>query len=216
MSSDRPSDARSPRPEGVRPRTSQGHDLASVLRLRGAPLVEALERHLPGSREHAVATSSYAFTAAVGRGFDRAQCEVSREAAMLHDIGLIYVAAPIAAKPASERDPDEAATWATHYEAAYQLARGAGVPEQVCGWLLRVRELYDGSGPEEIAGEQIPVESRLMRAACVCQTALASPSGGEPAVRVAIKALAGRAGGELDPRVVAALIAILDRAAPGD
>jgi HD-GYP domain-containing protein (c-di-GMP phosphodiesterase class II) len=216
MSSDRPSDAPSPRPEGAEPLPTQAGDLASLLRLRGAPLVEALERHLPGSREHAVATASYAFTAAVGLGFDRARCEVAREAAMLHDIGLIYVPAPIAAKPASERDEAEAATWARHYDAAYQLARGAGIPEGVCGWLLRVRELYDGTGPEEMAAEMVPIESRLIRAACVCQTALASASGDEPPLRTAVKALAGRAGGELAPRVVAALIAILDRAAADD
>ena len=35
------------------------------------------------------------------------------------------------------------------------------------------------------------------------------------AMRVAIKQLAGQAGGELDPKVVASLITILDRSAPG-
>ena len=214
MSSDPPSGApssssRAPAPSGADPAA-----LAAVLQERGAPLVEALERHLPGSREHAVATASYAFTAAVGLGFSRAQCEVAREVAMLHDIGLIYVPAAIAAKPAAERDREEDATWATHYDAAYQLARGAGIPEDVCGWLLRARERYDGTGPERLNGEQIPIVSRVMRAACVCQTALAAP-GGEPPVRAAIKQLAGRAGAELDPKVVASLVAILERAAPG-
>src|SRR5204862_3992970 len=124
-------------------------------------------RHLPGSREHALATSSYAFATAVGLGFDRAQCEVAREAATLHEIGLIYVPAAIARKPADQRDATEAETWATQYEAAYQLARGAGIPENVCAWLLRVRERYDGTGPERLGGEKIPLESRLMRAACI-------------------------------------------------
>jgi HD-GYP domain-containing protein (c-di-GMP phosphodiesterase class II) len=176
-------------------------------------LVEALERHLPGSREHAAATSSYAFAAAAGLGFNRARCEVVREAAMLHGIGLIYVPAEIAAKPARQRDEAETATWERHYEAAYQLARGAGILEEVCGWLLRVRELYDATGPERLPGTQIPVESRLIRAACVCETALATPPGDLLPARAAIEKLAGRAGGELDPKVAAALIAILDRAA---
>jgi HD-GYP domain-containing protein (c-di-GMP phosphodiesterase class II) len=209
MSSDLPSAGPSLRAEGV----GEAADLAAQLRERGAPLVEALERHLPGSRDHAVATASYAFAAAVGLGFDRGQCEIAREMGMLHDIGLIYVPAEIAAKPAHERDAAEAETWATQYDAAYQLARGAGIPEYACSWLLRVRERYDGTGPERIGGDRIPLESRLMRAACVCQTALAGASGDEPALRTATKELAGRAGGELDPKVVASLIAILDRAA---
>ncbi len=210
MSSDRPSDVPSPSPD---PRSEL--DLASLLRLRGEPLVEAVERHLPGARKHAEATASYAFAGAVGLGFDRAQCEVAREAAMLHEIGLIYVPAAIAVKPPRERDEAEAATWAEHYEAGYRLARGAGIPEHACGWLLRVRERYDGGGPEEIAAERIPIESRLIRAACLCQTTLVAAAGGGegPALRATIDVLAERAGTELDPRVVAALTTILERAA---
>ena len=133
---------------------------------------------------------------------------------MLHDIGLIYVPAEIASKPAAERDAQEAETWATQYDAAYQLARGAGIPEYACSWLLHVGERYDGTGSERMGGDRIPLESRLTRAACACQTALAGASGDEPPLRTATKALANRAGGDLDPKVVASLITILDRAAP--
>ena len=65
-----------------------------------------------------------------------------------------------------------------------------------------------------MSGDAIPLESRLIRAACVCQTALtaAEARGGRP-VEATIEALAERAGGELDPRVVAALTTILERAA---
>jgi HD-GYP domain-containing protein (c-di-GMP phosphodiesterase class II) len=210
MTSDPPSYARSLSPAG---RTGDGPDLAALLRERGGPLLEALERHLPGSRQHAEATASYAFTAAVWLGFDRAQCDVAREATMLHEIGLIYVPAAVAAKAAGERTREEILVWDRQYESAYQLARGAGLPEQACSWLLRIRERYDGSGPERLAGERIPLESRLMRAACACQTALSAPAGDAPAARVAIAHLASRAGGDLDPRVVAALVSVLDRVA---
>ncbi len=209
MSSDRPSDVPSPEAGGG------DLDLASLLRQRGAPLVDALERHLPGARAHAEATASYAFAAAVGLGFERLQCEVAREAAMLHEIGLIYVPAPVAAKMAAGRDAAEAEAWAGHYEAGYRLARGAGVPESSCGWLLRARERYDGSGPDGLAGEDIPIESRLIRAACECQTALAAApvEGTTLPVKQALDVLGRQAGEELDPRVVAALSSILERAA---
>jgi HD-GYP domain-containing protein (c-di-GMP phosphodiesterase class II) len=211
MSSDPPSDVPSPRPD--RRSSPDELELADLLKLRGRPLVEALENHLPGSREHAEATASYAFAAAVGLGFDRSRSEVAREAAALHEVGLIYVPAAVAAKPAGERDAVEAETWAGHYEAGYRLARGAGMPEHVCGWLLRAREHYDGGGPESLAGDEIPLESRLIRAACVCQTALVSAPAGAPPLRAAVETLTGRAGGELDPRVVAGLTTILRGAA---
>jgi len=210
MSSDRPADARSARPEsGARKRPEL--DLANLLRLRGGPLIDALEQHLPGSREHAESTASYAFAGAVGLGFDRAQAEVAREVAMLHEAGLVYVPAEIAAKPEAARSPSEQATWDEHYEAGYRLVRGAGVPDQVCAWLLRARERFDGSGPEGMAGKAIPIESRLIRAACACQTAMPAAGGDQP-TRAAIASLAGRAAGDLDPRVTTALISMLEPA----
>jgi putative two-component system response regulator len=208
MSSDRPSGAPSPEEAGA------DADLASLLRRRGAPLVDALERHLPGARAHAEATASYAFAGAVGLGLTRSQCEVAREAAILHEVGAIYVPAAVAGKPAAQRDPAEASAWAEHYEAGYRLARGAGIPETACGWLLHARERFDGSGPEGLAGEEIPIESRLIRAGCECQTAVAAAvADGEEPARAAAEGLARRAGDELDPQVVAALASVLERAA---
>jgi HD-GYP domain-containing protein (c-di-GMP phosphodiesterase class II) len=187
--------------------------LAALLQTRGAPLVEALEHHSRGAREHAEATASYAFATAVEVGFGRAQSEAVREAAMLHEAGQVCVPAAVLAKAESERDETEAEAVEAHYEAGYRLARGAGIPEHVCGWLLRVRERYDGGGPERLAGEVIPIESRIIRAACQCQTMLTLPEAGDlPAHRRAIEQLSARAGAELDPSVVAALIAILERA----
>ncbi len=152
-------------------------DLAALLRHRGAPLVEALEAHLPGSRAHAIATGSYAFAASVELSFDRNQCEVAREAAVLHEVGLVYVPAASLAKAGAGRDESEIVAVESHYEAGYKLARGAGIPEHVCRWLVRVRERFEGRGPENIAGEQIPLESRLIRASCLTASALAQAQG---------------------------------------
>jgi len=210
MSSDRPSDAPSPGPDPPDPEPG----LAALLQSRGAPLIEALEGHLPGAREHAEATASYTFATAVELGFGRERCEIAREAAKLHEVGQLYVPTAVLARPAGERDAAQAVAFDSHHEAGYRLARGAGIPEHACGWLLRVRERYDGRGPERLAAEAIPIESRIIRAACVCETALAEPAGaGGPPQRHAVERLSTRAAGELDPRVVATLIAVLDRAA---
>jgi HD-GYP domain-containing protein (c-di-GMP phosphodiesterase class II) len=210
MSSDPPSDAPSSPAE---PGDSEA-GLAALLRSRGAPLVEALERHLPGAGEHAEGTAAYAFASAVELGFERPQCEVAREIAMLHEVGLLYVPATVLAKPPNVRDATEEASWVGHYEAGYRLLGGAGIPDYARGWLLRARERYDGNGPERLAADAIPIESRIIRAACACETALAGAEelGAKPAVGRVIAQLADAAGSELDPRVVAALTAILERA----
>jgi HD-GYP domain-containing protein (c-di-GMP phosphodiesterase class II) len=185
MSSDRPSGGPSPRPD---PPPDTG-ELAELIRNRGAPLIEALESHLPGAGEHADATGAYAFGAAAELGFARRRCEAVREAARLHEIGKVY-------------------TLESHHEAGSRLARGAGIPEAACAWILHARERFDGRGPGGLVAIQIPLESRVIRAACACDLFRSQPSRDEGA----IEDLRGQAGRELDPRVVHALIAILARA----
>ena len=119
-------------------------DLAEVVRLRGAPLLDALEAHLPGSRDHAEATGGHAFAAAVGIGLDRIAAEVCRETAKLHDVGMVYVPAAAMASPFEEWDAEQRAAFDAHYEAGARLALGAGIPDDVCGWLLQIRERFDG------------------------------------------------------------------------
>jgi HD-GYP domain-containing protein (c-di-GMP phosphodiesterase class II) len=206
MSSDPPSDARSA--------ASAEPGLAAEVRLRGQPLIEALEKHLPGAREHANGTGSYAFIAAAGLGFDRAHAELVREAARLHDVGKVYVPAEVLGRPEAELSPDQAAQVANRFEAGATLARGAGIPETVCVWLLRLREHFDGTGPTGIGGEAIPVESRIIKAACVCDSAMSDPAVvSNPADRAetAFERLGTVTGTELDPRVVDALGSVISR-----
>jgi HD-GYP domain-containing protein (c-di-GMP phosphodiesterase class II) len=213
MSSDRPSDGRSRRPDGG----AAAEEAAALVRARGAPLIEAVEQHLPGAQEHAEGTGAYTFVAAVELGFDRGACQLAAEAAKLHEVGLVYVPAAVAAKTPEERDAGEAEAFAGHFEAGYRLAHGAGIPEHVCGWLLRQREPFDGGGPEGLAGDRIPIEARMIRAACLCQTALATRGPGDepPGLDRARAVLDAAAGSELDPSVVAALTAVLRRAGSG-
>jgi HD-GYP domain-containing protein (c-di-GMP phosphodiesterase class II) len=211
MSLDHPSDAPSPNPEPA----GEAVGMAALLRSRGEPLVEALDAHRPGAHEHAEGTASYAFATAVELGFERAQCEVAREVAKLHEVGQIYVPAAVLAKSVTDRDADQQRAFESHYESGYRLARGAGIPEHACGWLLRARENYDGSGPERVSGDAIPIEARLIRAACTCQTVLAEPAPPDdaaPAHGRAVASLGALAGAELDPRVAGALVAVIERA----
>ena len=85
------------------PATEPGADAAdpALLRLRGAPLLEALERHAEGARDHAESTATYAFAAAAELGLARDTCALLREASRLHEIGQIY--AGDAAAPGSHQ-----------------------------------------------------------------------------------------------------------------
>ena len=213
MSSDLPNASPSPTPdEAVIDR-----ELVERVRLRGAPLLEALESHSPGSGEHADATAWYAFAGAVGIGLDRGTADLCRETAKLHDIGMIYVPAAMTAKPFDSWSAQEREVFDAHYDAGAKLARGAGIPEDVCGWLLRIRERYDGHGPEGLAGDAIPIAARVARVACACDTLLAWGGRSEPPPerrRDAIERLRSGSGRELDPAVVDALVKVLETGAP--
>ena len=216
MSSDRQSDG--PSPEAERPAVEPS---AALVRERGLPLLEALRSHLAGAGDHAAATASYAFAAAVGLRFHRARCELMREVARLHDIGKVYVPRDLLARPYGELDAGQRAQVDDQLEAGARLARGAGVSEFACVWMLHAGERYDGSGPAGLAGEAIPIESRIVRAACHCDAALSKPVA-EDRERTeagrrsdALAELRDEAGGALDPAVVDALAAILQRADTG-
>lgn len=213
MSSDLPNASPSPTPD----ESPTDGELVERVRVRGAPLLEALESHTPGAREHAEATGSYAFAGAVGIGLDRDTADLCRETAKLHDIGMIYVPAAVTGKPFESWSAREREVFDAHYDAGAKLARGAEVPEDVCRWLLQIRERYDGQGPEGLAEKAIPVAARVARAACACDTLLAAGGRGEPTPerrREAIERLRSGSGRELDPAVVDALVRVLETGAP--
>jgi putative two-component system response regulator len=202
MSSDRPSDAPS-RPADVEP----GAPAATAIAERGAPLLDGLEAHLPGARAHADGTAAYAFAAAVELGHARASAATIREAARLHDVGLVYVPIAILGRPPEELADAERAPLESHLESAYRLCRGAGIDERVCGWILRTRERYDGGGPEGLRGMGIPLEARIIRTACAADLLLARA--GAEATQDALRAASGV---ELDPAVADAIVAVVERA----
>lgn len=193
-------------------------DLAELVRARGATLIDALESHWPGARDHADATASYAFAAAVELGFEREHAEAVREAGRLHEVGLIYVPTAVLTTPPQDRDSEGLALVNAHPAYGAELARGAGVPTEACAWIGASAERFDGRGPAGLAGERVPLPARIIRVACACDAALTAPHPAATATEhraAAFATLRVAAGRELDPRVVDALTTMLDRAAGG-
>lgn len=212
MSLPHPNDAPSPEPaEGV------NADVAALTRERGAPLLEGLEERIPGSREHADGTASWALAIAVELGLEPERCLAVREAARLHEIGNLYTDAELLAKLPDQLSDDDARRVEAHAEAGGRLAEGAGVPSAPCIWIRHSRERFDGSGvPDGLYGGAIPIESRIIRAACAFETSLHriehAPERPKRPSSTALAELQAAAGTELDPATVEALVRILARA----
>jgi HD-GYP domain-containing protein (c-di-GMP phosphodiesterase class II) len=144
----------------------------------------------------------------VGRriGMDAAEVHVLECAARLHDIGKLGVPEAILTKP-GPLDEHEWSVMRCHPDwGAEMIARMPGLGE--LGALVRAHhERWDGCGyPEGLAGERIPLASRVI-SACDAFEAMVSrrPYRAPLSMDAALAELSDAAGSQFDPVVVAAV-----------
>lgn len=135
-------------------------DPASLARVRGAPLLEALAVRLPD----AISRSDVAFAVATALAEsapaqDRA---LIGEAARLQEVGKLFVAAPVLRRAGADLSDAERELLAEHFEHGHRITLGAGIPVRACGWILHARERWDCDGPGSLGGEEIPLASRII------------------------------------------------------
>ena len=126
---------------------------------------------------------------------------------------MIYVPAAVMRTPFADWDETQRAPVRRALRGRRAARAGAGIPDVVCGWLLQIRERFDGSGPERLAGDAIPVVARLARAACAatpCSPRRRGATASRSAAPTRSRRLRAAAGRELDPEVVEALAAVLE------
>ena len=135
----------------------------------------------------------------------------------LHDVGKVAIPEWILAKP-GPLDDDEWALIRTHPVVGEDMVRGVTALGAACAAVRHHHERFDGTGyPDGLAGESIPVEARIVAAADAysAMTTERPYSAARTPAETAIE-LRRSAGSHLDPRVVTALLAVLDLTArPG-
>ena len=140
---------------------------------------------------------------------ERTQAEF---AALLHDIGKIRIPKTIIQKP-GPLDPDERRLIETHPEEGERILKQVGGSLAKVGAIVRAcHEWYDGTGyPDRKAGEQIPLIARII---CCCDAFSAMtterPYRSARSVPAAVAELRACAGTQFDPRVVDAVIALIE------
>jgi HD-GYP domain-containing protein (c-di-GMP phosphodiesterase class II) len=134
-------------------------------------------------------------------------------AALLHDIGKITVPKEIIHKPGRLSEEEWAVVRRHTIEGERMLKRIGGVLAEVGGIVRSSHEHFDGSGyPDGLAGEQIPVEARIV-ACCDAFSAMTTNRSYRRAMSVeaALAELRACAGTQFDPRVVAVLVELIER-----
>jgi HD-GYP domain-containing protein (c-di-GMP phosphodiesterase class II) len=133
-------------------------------------------------------------------------------AALLHDVGKIAIPKEILNKPAA-LTAGEFEVMKTHtIEGQFMLDRVGGLLGRVGEIVRSCHERWDGAGyPDGLKGDEIPLASRIVFA-CDAYHAITSERAYRPArsKREGIAELVDNAGGQFDPRVVEALVTVVE------
>ena len=174
-------------------------------------LAEALDIRDTGTAQHSHTVGRYAELMAAELGLDGEQVARVRLAGVLHDVGKIGVSDAVLSKP-GPLSADEWVEMKTRPEIAARLLP-RGEFDDLRAWILAHHERPDGAGyPFGLAGDQIPLEARILAVADAYEAMTANrvyrPALGREAARAELE---GGAGTQFDAELVRAFLTALDR-----
>jgi len=164
------------------------------------------------TENHSFRVSIYAARIAAGLGLSQSRIEDVRAAALLHDIGKLDISRDLLYKAAK-------LTHEEYQEVQKHVDRGIELLEPVGGSLRRVipiilahHDKFDGTGYHPTAGEEIPLEARILSVADVYDSLTSDrPYRRAMSPFEARDVIAKGADTEFDPAVVAAFLAAFKR-----
>jgi len=142
-------------------------------------------------------------------GVPEEEIDQIRTAGILHDVGKVGVADAVLLKPARLTDA-EFREMQRHSALGRDIVAGAGMPE-IADWVLSLHERWDGRGyPDGLAGEDIPLASRILGVADAFEAMTSSRLYRRGmAVEKALAELERSAGKQFDPAVATRLVALV-------
>ena len=181
-------------------------------RTLASALARAVDAKDSYTRSHCQTVSQLCGLIGAELGFDSPGLTRLRLAGLLHDVGKIGVPDAILNKPAKLTD-HEYEQMKRHALLGYDIVRAADM-EVEARWVRHHHERFDGGGyPDGLAGEDIPLESRVILVADAFEAMTSDrPYRRAPGQSFAIVELGANAGTQFDPAVVEALTRVLARA----
>jgi putative nucleotidyltransferase with HDIG domain len=201
------------------------HDrLQGVLELnnayRGTALVlgQVVESDDGYTGQHCKGVLELALAVAERLGLDAKQRRNLEFGALLHDVGKIAIPKEIVNKP-GKLSPEEWTIIKTHTLEGQRMLEQVGGFMRDVGLIVRSHhERWDGGGyPDGLAGEAIPLEARIV-SCCDTWNAMRTDRPYRRALshEVAVVELVANTGTQFDPRVVDALLEVVDPAGNHD
>jgi diguanylate cyclase (GGDEF)-like protein len=184
---------------------------SSELRLAAVMvLAETLDLRDAGTAQHSRTVGAYARHTAMALGFDPDRVQRIHAAGVLHDLGKLGIADATLHKPGA-LDAGEWQEIQRHPEIGALILEHAGLAD-IAAWVIAHHERIDGCGyPKRIAGEEIPLEARILAVADAYEAMIADrPYRDGLPPEAAREELIHCAGTQFDPVVVEAFLAALE------
>jgi len=173
-------------------------------------VAQEVELRDPYTRGHCDRVADISGKIASALGLPGEATAALRLGAWLHDCGKIGVPEAILNHP-GKLSPEQFAVVKRHPRWGAEVARDAGLPDEVADILLHHHERFDGAGyPSGAGGQEISLSARIVAVADVFDAASAD----RPYARgydreEAMRVMAVMRGGAFDPEVVDALFGVL-------
>ncbi|MBX3380356.1 MAG: HD-GYP domain-containing protein [Phycisphaeraceae bacterium] len=168
-------------------------------------LTAAIDAKDPYTRGHSERVAALSKQVALAYGIDETEAERIRTAGIVHDVGKIGVPERVLCKP-GKLDDEEFALIKMHPEIGHRILKGVLLLEHTLPGVLHHHERFDGKGyPHRLAGEQIPLQARIIGIADTFD-AMSSSRSYRPAMprEKVLAEIARCAGSQFDPSVVEA------------
>jgi HD-GYP domain-containing protein (c-di-GMP phosphodiesterase class II) len=182
-------------------------------------LADAVEAKDPYTHGHCEMASRYARLVGERLGLADYEQAVVCYSALLHDVGKIGVSDGVLNKPGPLL-PEERELVRAHVRVGHDLLLSVPALGPVADVVLHHHEWYDGTGyPDGLRGEEIPMAARVVAAVDAYCAMVTRRSYKEAYTEAHARAeLVAGSGTQFDPRVVEALLAVLEdpQAADGD
>ena len=115
---------------------------------------------------HAMQTAKYAVAIAEQAHLSKAQIDLIRQAALVHDVGKLGSPASLLQKPDENLDDNELLTVMRHPIAGAELLDSFPDLQPLVPIVVMHREEFNGEGyPQGLAGNEIPIEARVIAVA---------------------------------------------------
>jgi HD-GYP domain-containing protein (c-di-GMP phosphodiesterase class II) len=173
-----------------------------------AVLARAIEAHEPSIHGHPRRVAHLAQAIGWTLGWEEERVATIEIGALLHDLGKVVISDTILEKPGPLTD-EEFNEVKKHPEAGARLLTAGGPCLEVAiPYALYHHEHYDGQGyPYGLAGEDIPIEGRLLAVADAFEAMISDrPYRDRMESEIALEIIERSAGSQFDPKIVVAFL----------